>query len=142
MNPYRGETPLSFGGETYKIVFDWEAIALLQQEYGKKDFDSRVTQAWSMGDVHELAKILSIGLRKHHPDISPEMVMEASPPINVATEAVITGMHRAFNGLDPPSLQEEEQENPRNRRAKLLIWWGKLGDWLFGSASRRVTSGV
>ena len=85
-NPYRGEIEIQLNGEPAILVFDWRAVSLLQKEFGEEWF--KVTE--KMGSDLELAsRVVAIGLKKHMPAVTPERVMDASPPIVPVIRAVM-----------------------------------------------------
>jgi hypothetical protein len=85
-NPYRGEIEIQFNGYPAILVFDWHAISVMQKEFGEEWF--KVTE--KMGSDLDLAsRVVAIGLRKHMPTVTPEMVMDASPPIVPVIRAVM-----------------------------------------------------
>jgi hypothetical protein len=123
-NGHRGDVPFRIGGEKHILWFGWSGIALLQEILGT-EFDVRINQAIGTLDLQVLAKTLAIGLRNSWPGVTAEMVIDASPPIVSATEAIALGMKRTFHGMgEVPALPD--QNPPRGRLppalAKILFW--------------------
>ena len=79
-NPYRGEVEIKMGGEDFILRFDWNALARLREKYGQK-YEEKVNQAFHVLAVADLAEIAAIGLAGHHEGITPDKVMELSPPV-------------------------------------------------------------
>lgn len=140
MNPYRGEVQLTVDGESYALVFDWDAVAQLRATYGAQ-FDARLFEACYSGDVSTMSRMLEIALRKRHPDITVEQIMAASPVINDVALALTSCITLAFTGkAEPEPLEQAQGDLPRPpvRKATLLQ---KLGQLLSGSVYSRASSG-
>lgn len=84
--------------KTYGLYFDWDAIASLESTFG---FD-RVANLVSTANMGELADVISIGLKKHHPEMTAADVYEASPPVYIMRKAIDRALSIAYFGTDTP----------------------------------------
>jgi len=134
-NPHRGEVELTAGEKTLKLVFDWNAIAVLQDEFGEDETFEKLK-------VKTLARLLEIGCQKHHPEMTADEIMDLSPEIPAAMEAVQKALLLGWGGPDAlvESEEVEETENPpKAGRAKDS---DKPARRASASASRRKSSGA
>ena len=95
MNKYTGEVDVKLGDKTYKLVFNWKAIAEYQSEFG---IDAQIESF----TINQIARVLQIGLSTKHPEVTIDDIMDASPPMGYITdciiEAFIYAQHGAENG--------------------------------------------
>lgn len=99
-NPHLGVAPLEIGGETFRLCFDWEALASVKAELGKS-----MTEI-SIGSLAtpDLAKLVEIGSRRHHgKSLTAGEVMACSPPIRSVTQAVSLALQYAYFGPEDPA---------------------------------------
>ncbi len=99
-NPYRGEVEISFNGITTLLVFDWQAIAALQTEFGETWYAQLPEKLGK--DLEFTAKIVAIGLRRDMPDVTPAMVIVVSPPMIPTMRAVMRAVNLATFGEEAP----------------------------------------
>jgi len=113
-NPIKGEREVQLDGKTYVIVFDWNALAMLSDEFGLNNMNLR--------DTRSLAKALAVGLLKHHKDegLTPERIQDLSPPLVPTIAAVTEAYEFAYFGKDGPPIEVEAdaQGNPQMVQAK------------------------
>lgn len=99
MSEYDGEYPLTIKGDEYTVVFDYAALAALQSNY-----DADVIENLSVKiDPMIFAGVLAIGLKRHHPKMTEKKVIELSPPLVPASNAVSQALNYAYFGADEPS---------------------------------------
>ena len=85
------------------VAFTWDRIAQLIDAFGV-EFDTKISTAARNSDVATLAAIVAIG----NGDMTADEVMQASPPIQPTTEALITALNYAFHGTaGAPQLADE-----------------------------------
>lgn len=106
VNKYNGEVPVNIGGKAYTLVYDWNAVALIQSEYGKEAITAMLAQV----QPDKMAKILLAGLNRHHPDITAEDIIKASPPILPTVEAIDTALQYAYFGPDDNKEAEGQKK--------------------------------
>lgn len=112
MNKYTGEVDVTIDGEKYKLILDYRAQAEIQSKYGKdafKDIFQNITPAL-------IADILVAGLKKHHPNITLDWILDVSPPLVPMTKAIDKAMLYAFFGAD--GVPETSEETPENEEFK------------------------
>lgn len=73
-NKYTGEVPIKVGKQDCTLSFDWSAISDLHSE-----FESNLKGGLlDVGKIHcpkKIAAIVSIGLKKHNPEITAEYIL-------------------------------------------------------------------
>jgi hypothetical protein len=115
-NKYTGEVTIKIGEKTFTLVYDWTAIALLESELG-----AEVLRALFDAGPVALSKILSVGMAKHHPEMTPEKVMELSPPIFPARKAIDDALEVSYFGPEgqPEAKAEDMAEGkPTGKKTK------------------------
>ena len=114
VNERRGEVGLEIDGQNRPLVFDWDALARLETELGS-DFDVKIAQAGYDLDLGILASVLAVGLQREWPEVTPEIIKQAGPPLVRVIEALGQALNLAFYGSTeaPPATA-----NPPNRRAR------------------------
>ena len=108
-NEQRDQVGLEIGGKRRPLVFDWEALAELRAEIGP-EFDVKIAQAGYEFNTGVLAVALSVGLKRHWPEVTPEIVRAASPPIIEVIKTLERALHPAMYG-------DKEAIHP-NRKAR------------------------
>lgn len=123
MNRYRGEVPVVIGKREMILVYDYNALALLREEFGDHGH-TRLMAATANLDVEALAKGAEIGLQAKQPgEMNAEQIMKLSPVIQELQEAVYESLIAAFYG--PGGIPEE------NPPTGLRNWWKKKWNQLF-----------
>lgn len=119
---------VDIGGRLCRLHFDWAALARLKAEVG--DIAPHLHHG---ADPRMLARILAIGLARHHPDIDAAAIEAASPAILPAIAAVDRALRLAYWGSEtgaPGPENEAGQENPRPSRETPSPWLSRLGSAL------------
>jgi hypothetical protein len=96
INQYKGEYLIDIGGQSYKLVYDWNALAVVSVNYSP----AKVASLYNTIDPKTLAGVLAAGLIKHHPEITAEKIIEISPAYMPCVEAVDKAMAYAYFGTD------------------------------------------
>ena len=104
MNKYTGEVDFKLGDKTYTLVFDWRAIAEYQSRFGK---DANIEDF----SLEQIAETLLIGLKKHHPDISIDDIMDQSPPLGYVSDCIIEAFVYAHHGVEEGRRIIDEAKN-------------------------------
>lgn len=108
------DVAINIDGVGHVIHFDWLAIQRLRTDYGV-DFEEKIAEAELSFDMETLAKVLAVGLARHHDgEITPEAIMRNPPPIVGAVQAVTEALNLAFHGA-----KEAPPENPTGPIARL-----------------------
>lgn len=97
-NAIRGEAPLHLGGSVYTLCYDWNALAVIAHKVG---------QDVNLFDPETLAVVLSLGLSKHHPGVTPDVILDASPPLGAAVQDYNLAMRYCYFGHGAPPDRED-----------------------------------
>ena len=76
-NKYTGDTPITLGGKQYALLYDWNAHGAIKTAFQNRDIHALLNG----GDPADRAKLLEIGLRRHHLEMTAEKIMDLSPPL-------------------------------------------------------------
>lgn len=108
-NPITGATPFVMDGKEYSLHFGWGAIVEISKKFGENT---------NLFDPGVLSSVLSIGLKKYHGNISPQDVLDASPPVIDAISAVNKALERAYFG--DKGAPEDGKANPLTGKATVI----------------------
>lgn len=100
MNKYTGESSLEIAGKTHKLCYTWRAIAKIKSKLTLE----QQNKALEKEDINSLAILVACGLGE---DWTPEMVLEASPPVFAAAQAANAALLISYFGIN--GIPEEEQ---------------------------------
>jgi hypothetical protein len=92
-NKYTGEVECQIGEQKGILLFDWAAMSVVQSVLTQQDLDNLVTVP-----ADKLAECLAAGFKAKSPDITKEVIMEASPPIMYVCERFDRAMLYALHG--------------------------------------------
>jgi hypothetical protein len=104
MTKYNGEVKVKLGGKDYTIVYNWAALADIQEKHG---FNLLLNLANAKIDA--VADVLLVGLKKHHPDVTKEFLLEASPPLIPLLTALNEAVTYCFYGADGAPKEAGEE---------------------------------
>jgi hypothetical protein len=116
LNPYTSEVAFQAGGESWTVQFNWTAIAAVQAEVGTEIFS-----IFEHGDFGVMAKVLAIGLKAHHPDMTVDKILTLSPPISRVQEALHDALVFAYwgpEGVPTTSETEPAQGGKKGKKKK------------------------
>jgi hypothetical protein len=99
-SPHTGEQALLLSGRQLTLVYDWRALSALQKLLGATDVFSALDAALAGRDPLLLAEIVAVGLARHHPDVTPEAVLDAALPFLPTQRAVTQGIEWCLWGPD------------------------------------------
>lgn len=110
-NPEAGVVNFRIGDETFTMRLNWHGIAQIRRAY---------PEGYNLADPEHLAVIMSIAMSTKHPDMTPDRIMDLSPPLEKAIESVSDMINFSWWGQKtPPERKEEEvkaEQNPRKKR--------------------------
>lgn len=98
MNPIQGESPLLLGSETYTLVYDWRALAVMAQAAGSDP---------NLFDPETLACVLVAGLARHHSGMTAADIFDASPPMAAVVADFNTALRTAYYGHREPPPKDD-----------------------------------
>lgn len=106
-NKYKGEQLVTIGEKVYILFFDWQAVAEVLSAMG----ESVLAKLSEVGALKpdEMAKLLSIGLSKNHPEMTPEKILELSPPLVPTLAALDMALAIAFFGPEKVAPKKETE---------------------------------
>lgn len=113
MNKYTGEVGIKLDGKEYTVIYDLRALAAIQSKYGN---DTIATLRAETITAMEMADILSIGLKRHHPEMTADVILDLSPPLIVMSDAVNLAIAYAWFG--PTELDRIAQEMDADAEVK------------------------
>lgn len=93
MDPVTGEQVVDIDGQKYTMRFTWKVLSEIEHKYGDSP---------NMFDPEIIATIASGGLRARHPELTPDRVMELSPPLVPFANAVQEAIQWAYFGPTKP----------------------------------------
>ena len=96
MNKYTGEVEIILAGKPHTLVYDWRALAEVQTKHG----GNIVKELFNGISPAVVADILVIGLRKKHPEITVETLMDISPPFIPMVQALDRAIAYSYFGVD------------------------------------------
>jgi hypothetical protein len=110
-NPIAGTVPFEIDGTTYTMRLTWHGVAQVRRAY---------PDGYNLADPEHLAVIMSIAMNAKHPEMTADRIMDLSPPLETAIEAVSTLINYSWWGQKTPPERKEEGEpekNPRKTKA-------------------------
>ena len=96
MNKYTGEVEILLADKPYKLVYDWRALAEVQTKHGGnilKELFNGISPA-------TIADILVIGMKKHHPEMTVDTLMDISPPFIPMVQALDKALAYSYFGAE------------------------------------------
>ncbi len=109
MNPITGEAEVAIGDVKYTIRFDWGCLAEIEAVHGDSP---------NMFNPDIVASVAAIGMKKHHPEMTVEKILELSPPLIPFATAVQVAMQFAYFG--PESIPKDDQKKNAQKRDGLF----------------------
>ena len=109
MNRITGEKKVMIGGRGYVMRFTWRALAEIEAEYGDNP---------NLLKPEIVAAVASAGLRERHPEMTPDKIMELSPPLMPFARDVQTAIQWAYFGNE--AIPGVTGDVKKNRLADML----------------------
>ena len=105
MNLITGEKKITINGSEYILRFTWKALAEMEKAHGDNP---------NLFNPEIIASVASSGMRSKHPDMTPEKIMELSPPLMPFAKAVQEAIQWAYFGAEAiPKDTEDVKKNPQ-----------------------------
>ena len=98
-NQHTGEVSVKLKGKSFTICFDWHALSDLHNSF-PDDLSAGLMDVGKVSDPLKLAKILAIGLKKFHPEMTNEVVLEMSPALVPCKKPLDDALALAYFGAD------------------------------------------
>jgi len=103
-------------GKPYYLRYTWAVLAEVNEKYGDSP---------NLFDPETVAFVGSAGLRKKHPEMTPEKIMELSPPLIPFANDVQQALQWAYFGDKgvPEDEDVKKKQNPTGwiRRIKMRL---------------------
>jgi len=103
-----GEKRIEIDGKTYFLRYTWKALAEVAEKYGDSP---------NLFQPETVAFVGSAGLRERHPEITPEKIMELSPPLIPFANDVQQALQWAYFG------DKGVPEDGDVKKKRTLIGW-------------------
>ena len=111
-NETKGIVHLRIGDKTYEMRLNWHGIAQVRRAY---------PDGYNLTDPEHLAVIMAVAMAAKHPEMTPDAIMDLSPPLERAIDAVTDLINYSWWGAKTPPERKEEadkaEENPRKKKA-------------------------
>lgn len=101
-------------GERYTLRFTWKALAEIEGTHGDNP---------NLFKPEVVASVASAGMRERHPEMTPERIMELSPPLMPFARDVQTAIQWAYFGNEALPSMAGGEEVKKNRLAGM---WSRL----------------
>jgi hypothetical protein len=111
MNRITGEKKVIINGQGHVMRFTWRALAAIEAEFGDNP---------NLFNAEVLAKVASAGLAEKHPDMTPERIMDLSPPLMPFCADVKEAIQWAYFGTEAIPKADAPAEVKKNRLAGML----------------------
>lgn len=114
-NPTKGTVVITIDDRDYTMRLNWHGIAQIRRSY---------PEGYNLTDPEHLSVIMAVAMAEKHPEMTPDVIMDLSPPLEKAIDAVTDLINFSWWGAKtPPERKEkeeaasEEAENPRKKKA-------------------------
>lgn len=111
MSAIDGFVEIRLGTDKYNLRYDWSAISEIHQTIGDKALLAIFSASPSV-----IAKVLYIGLKKNHPDITEDKIMQCSPPIIPLLEDIQTALNYSYYGSALPPENKGDSESDSKKK--------------------------
>jgi hypothetical protein len=102
MNKITGEKIVKIAGQDYILRYTWRVIAEVAQKYGDNP---------NLFSPETIAYIASAGMREKHPEMTPERIMELSPPLIPFAQDIRAALTWAYFGLEEAPKEDGLKKN-------------------------------
>jgi len=89
-----GIPEIEIDGQIYKVEFNWPSFAEARKTLGEDP---------DMMNPESLSQYVAFALKRHHPMVTADQIMTASPPMIPVAKAVRAAVTRLFWGDNPPA---------------------------------------
>ena len=102
---HTGEVDFTVGAQKGTLLFDWEALAKLQELFGD-EYSSYVLT----NNVKALGQMLAIGFERKNPELTAEVIIAARPPVVAVRKALTKALEYAFWGSDGAPKADSDKD--------------------------------
>lgn len=114
MNKITGENETTIKGKSYSLRFTWKALSEVEQIHGDNP---------NLFKPEIIASVASIAMREKHPEMTPEIIMELSPPLMPFVKVVQDAIQWAYFGVE--GIPEDAGSVKKNLKRGGL--WQRIG---------------
>ena len=106
---HTGEYKYKIGDDEFVLVYDWRALSRVQTTYGHDVFRNIFKLPADVADI------LLIGMKTHHPEMTKDRVLDLSPPLFTAIKAIDKALTFSYFGPDgpPKDIGEGDEEGKK-----------------------------
>jgi hypothetical protein len=105
-NGYTGDVQIPIGGKHYTLRFDYAAISELRSSHD----EGVIKSLFADPDPNQVAEIIVIGLKRHHPEIKIEEILDHSPPLYPSINKIDLALTYAYFGPEEFKKAAEKLE--------------------------------
>jgi hypothetical protein len=107
MSKFDGIIEVSLKGKDLKIVYDWQALSSLVEFDGAI---KEVSKPIDSIDTLKIAQVLYCGLKRYHPDMTIEQIVEWSPPLMRTIMVIDKALTYAYFGADGVPQETDDKK--------------------------------
>ncbi len=104
-----GLNSISLNGKDYVLKYDWRALGKLKSKFSDKNLESIL----SGREIDLLADVIAIGLERHHPEVTPDFVMDASPALVDALKSINDAITYAYFAGNQSTAGEKPEKKTK-----------------------------
>lgn len=111
MSAVNGEYEVEIGGEKCILRYDWSALAEVEGKHGQDP---------NLFSPEVVASVAAFGLKRRHPEMTAEHIIEISPPLIPFAQAVQKALQWAYLG------NEGAPEANGKKKAGIGGFWSRI----------------
>ena len=109
-NKVTGEYPIEINENTYTLVFNWKALAQINDEHGI----AALQDVGGIMNPETVAGILLAGLEtKHAGELTKEDIIKASPPLVPTIQIIAEAIHFCYFGTEREETNQEQSKSKK-----------------------------
>ena len=98
-NPVTGHKQVDIGGRTYTLRYPWKVLSAVSAAHGDNP---------DLFDIETVASVGAMGI--DDPEMTPERIMEISPPLIPFAKAIQEALHWAYFGGGPAPVADKDEK--------------------------------
>ncbi len=103
-NKHKGEVEIDLNGKKLALVYDWEAIETLVDQFGQDGMTDELRKP----TPKKLSAFLLAGFKALHPEVTEQEIRKASPPVWPTVKTINSALSIAYFGPDGPPTDKAE----------------------------------
>ena len=117
MNPITGEKIIAINGQDYTLRFTWRALSEIETKHGESP---------NLFNPEVVAHVASCGMRDRHPEMTPDRIMDLSPPLAPFVRDVQQALQWAYFGPEPMPKEPEIDNSKGVKKNNQLGRWRRF----------------